>query len=58
MYLWKTQRVTLRKFSSVQKVCRVNNGWNTGARASAEVTPLLSSEFHHSVPDGISTMTS
>ena len=58
MYLWKTQRVTLRKFSSVQKVCRVNNGWNTGARASAEVTPLPFSEFHHSVPGGISTMTS
>ena len=28
MHQWKTQSVTLRKFSSVQKVCRVNNGWN------------------------------
>ena len=35
-----------------------NNGWSTGARASAEVTPLPFSEFHHSVPGGISTMTS
>ena len=52
------QSVTLRKFSSVQKVCRVNNGWNTGARASAEATPLPFSEFHHSVLGGISTMTS
>ena len=57
MYLWKTQRATLRKFLSAQKICRVSNGWNTGARVLAEVTPLPFSEFHHSAPGGISTMT-